>query len=167
VKGQEKAELNDRLYESINAAEFRGLSRFGDDFIRTRVRPKGGSTAYGPLQITTGLMRSAKSQLNLNKPERQYVERFIDQGEKFIKYGNEPNRTGYEKRFDYGGSGELTSDLDKQLYKQVAKKLLELVWNQSDQDMKKFLNAWRYGGAKDVETSDKKYFSAFVKTFSN
>ena len=167
-RGMEKRKtLPDRLYEAVNAAEFRGLSRFGDEFIRTRHSPKGGSTAYGPLQITTGLMRSAREQLSLTKSESRYVDRFIAQGEKFIKFGNEPDRTGYEKRYDYGGKGDLTSKADKKLYEQVGKKLLSLVWKQSDDDMKTFLNAWRFGGSKDVEKEDNKYFVAFTGSFTD
>ena len=167
-RGMEKRKtLPDRLYQAINAAEFRGLSKFRDAFIRTRHSPKGGSTAYGPLQITTGLMRSARDQLSLTKPESRYVDRFIEQGEKFIKYGNEPDRTGYEEKYDYGGEGDLTSRADRRLYEQVGKKLISLIWKQSDEDMRKFLSAWRFGGSKDVEKADKKYFVAFTRSFDD
>ena len=112
-------------------------------------------------------MRSAREQLSLTKSESRYVDRFIAQGEKFIKFGNEPDRTGYEKRYDYGGKGDLTSKADKKLYEQVGKKLLSLVWKQSDDDMKTFLNAWRFGGSKDVEKEDNKYFVAFTGSFTD
>ena len=163
--GKKEPSVADKLYDAINAAEFRGLSRFGSNFIRTRHAPKGGSSAYGPLQITTGLMRIARNQLKLNKRETAYVERFIKQGELFLKYGNEPDREGYQDKYDYGGKGDLSGSADRKLYEQVGKKLLDLVWKQSNEDMKTFLNAWRFGGKKEVERKDRKYFAAFKASF--
>ena len=165
--GEKDKGVEDNLYNAIFKSEFRGLNRF-NPFIRTNTAPKGGSSAYGPLQITNGLMKSAKDQMTLTTAETDYVERFIEQGEKFLKFGREPNIQGYEKKYDYGGEGDLTSSRDKALYKQVGKKLIRLVWEQSDGEWKKFLNAWRYGEGsnKDVQSSDKKYYSAFVNNFN-
>ena len=162
----QKNSIEERLYDSIFKAEFSPLTRF-KPFIRTRHSPKGGSSAYGPLQITTGLMKSAESQLTLTKKEKDYVRRFINQGEKFLEFGNEPDREGYEKKYDYGGEGDLTTNSDKRLYKQVGKKLIRLVWDQSGGDWKAFINAWRYGEGsnKDVEKADKRYFAAFTDSF--
>jgi len=163
---EEKNSVENRLYDSIFKAEFSPLARI-KPFIRTRHAPKGGSSAYGPLQITTGLMESAESQLTLTKKEKEYVRRFIDQGKKFLKFGNEPDQEGYEKKYDYGGEGDLTTKSDKRLYERVGKKLLRLVWDQSGGDWKTFINSWRYGEGsnKDVEKSDKRYFAAFTDNF--
>ena len=74
---------------------------------------------------------------------------------------------GYESKYDYGGSGDLTTAADKRMYKQVGEKLLRLVWDQSDGDKNRFLTAWRYGegSGKDVEQEDKRYYKAFTKVF--
>ena len=112
-------------------------------------------------------MKSARDQLTLTNKESNYVDRFIEQGHKFLEFGREPDKEGYESKYDYGGSGDLTTAADKRMYKQVANKLLGLVWEQSDGDWRKFLTAWRYGegSGKDVEEEDKKYYKAFVKVF--
>ena len=153
------------LYDSVFNAEFESGKR--NAFIRTRYAPEGGSSAYGPLQITVGLMKSAKPDLKLTKKESEYVNKFIQQGDNFLKYGHEPDKEGYEAKYDYGGSGDLTSSADKRMYKQVGKKLLQLVWDQSDGDMNRFLTAWRYGegSGKDVEQEDERYYKAFTKVF--
>ena len=152
----------DNLYDSVFAAEFRGIDRLRP-FIRTRHAPKDGSSAYGPLQITVGLMEDAQSQMKLTDVEAEYVERFIEQGRKFLEFGREPNKPGYHKRYDYGGEGDLTSANDKRLYKRVGKKLVALIWEQAGRDWEKFVNDWRYGAGseKDVATNDKKYLEAF------
>jgi hypothetical protein len=166
--GPKEKTIEDKLYESVNAAEFRGMSRFiGSHFIRTRHAPEGGSSAYGPLQITIGLMRLAKDDLKLTKSESSYVKRFIRQGELFLKFGNEPDREGYESKYDYGGEGDLSGSADRKLYEQVGKKLLALVWGQSHEDPQAFLNSWRFGGEKEVEKQDRKYFDAFHNEFKD
>ena len=58
-----KPDIPASLYDAVFNAEFRSGKR--NAFIRTRVAPKEGSSAYGPLQITVGLMKSARDQLTL------------------------------------------------------------------------------------------------------
>ena len=170
VQGRDQEKANaaretENLYDSVFNAEFESGKR--NAFIRTKFAPKEGSSAYGPLQITVGLMKSARDQLTLTEKESNYIERFIEQGNKFLKYGKEPDMEGYESKYDYGGSGDLTTAADKRMYKQVGEKLLRLVWDQSDGDKNRFLTAWRYGegSGKDVEQEDKRYYKAFTKVF--
>jgi hypothetical protein len=113
------------------------------------------------------LMDSAKDQLTLTEEEAKYVDRFIEQGRLFLKFGKEPDMEGYKERYDYGGAGDLTSPSNRKLYRQVGKKLLLLVWKQAEGDWRAFLNAWRYGEASDknVEITDKDYFTAFTDNY--
>jgi len=156
----------DNLYESIYAAEFRGVDR-KRPFIRTRYAPKDGSSAYGPLQITMSLMRDARNQMNLSDSESKYVDRFIEQGRKFLEFGREPDKPGYQKRYDYGGEGDLTSANDKRMYQRVGKKLVAVIWDEADGDWKRFVKHWRYGAGsdKDVAQTDSKYFKAFERVY--
>ena len=112
-------------------------------------------------------MRSARDKLNLTENESAYVDRFIEQGEKFLEYGTEPDKEGYESKYDYGGSGDLDSSSDKRFYKQVGKKLLNLMWQEADGDWRTFVNNWRYGEGSDrnVEEEDSRYFNAFTDSF--
>jgi hypothetical protein len=113
------------------------LVRGRDGFIRTRTIPVAGSTAYGPYQMTRdraeNILKNKPHLLkNYNKEQIDYLNRFIEQGELFNKYGynkrymaKNPNAVdprklpNYDKRFDYGGTGILNTERDKELYFEV------------------------------------------------
>jgi hypothetical protein len=141
--------------------------RANSGFIRTRHAPPEGSSAYGPLQITKTLMVLAKPRLieSLSEEEADYVNRFIEQADKFLKYGREPDKEGYHERYDYGGQGDLTSTKDRELYKSVGKKLIELVYNDAGKDLDRFIQQWRYesGTEKRVDVDDPKYYKAYME----
>ena len=149
--------IEDKLYDALSSAEFRGTT---PDFIRTKAKATpGGSTAYGPVQITRTLLSEKKGKLNLTAKEDNYVDRFLEQGKKFAEFGNEPNKSGYDTKYDYGGVGDLTSQKDQKLYKSVAKKLIKLLWDEKGQDMEKFIGRWRGVPRKQ----DVDYYKAFDK----
>jgi len=112
-------------------------------------------------------MTSGSAQLDLTDKESDYVVRFKEQARLFLKYGREPDKEGYHPRYDYGGSGDLTSDEDKALYESVGRKLIQLVLDQSGNDTDEFINQWRYGkGNKgDVSKDDEKYYAAFKEAY--
>ena len=150
---------NDELFEAIALAETGGES---DPFIRTRVAPAGGSTAYGPVQITGTL---AKDYLNrrdslFSPEEKNYLERFIEQADKFSTFGLEPEKEGYNPRYDYGGEGVLRSEEDKAIYKSVAEKMLGDIYESNDADIDKTIKDWRFGSNSDKgESDDENYFN--------
>ena len=141
--------------------------RANSGFIRTRYAPALGSSAYGPLQITKTLMVLAKPRLieSLSEEEADYVNRFIEQADKFLKYGREPDKEGYHERYDYGGQGDLTSTKYRELYRSVGKKLIELVYNDAGKDLDKFIQQWRFesGTEKRVDVDDPKYYKAYME----
>ena len=146
------------LYNAISSAEFRGTD---PSFIRTRhSEAEGGSTAYGPVQITSTLMGEKRGELNLTSDEDEYVDRFLEQGRRFNKYGNEPDLPGYDPKYDYGGEGDLTSEQDQELYRSVAEKLINLMWREKDEDIESFLERWR--GVPRQQDED--YYKAFDKS---
>ena len=102
---------------------------------------------------------------SLSEEEADYVNRFIEQADKFLKYGREPDKEGYHKRYDYGGQGDLTSTKDRELYKSVGKKLIELVYNDAGKDLDRFIQQWRYesGTEKRVDIDDPKYYKAYME----
>lgn len=112
-----------RLYRAISRAET-GSEK--DPFIRTRYRPKGGSTAYGPAQVTNGLFQDFLTGHDFkdafSTDERNYLRRALAQASKFRWYGNEPNKAGYHPMYDYGGAGELANAADRAMYQQVVTK---------------------------------------------
>ena len=146
------------LYNAISSAEFRGTE---PSFIRTKhSEAEGGSTAYGPVQITSTLMGEKRGELNLTIDEDKYVDRFLEQGRRFNKYGNEPDLPGYDPKYDYGGAGDLTSEQDQELYRSVAEKLINLMWREKDEDIESFLERWR--GVPRQQDED--YYKAFDKS---
>lgn len=142
------------LYHALQYAETGGEK---DPFIRTRVAPKAGSTAYGPVQITGSLVRDylkRKPQL-FDEAETEYAQRLVQQADKFARFGKNPKAPGYDPRFDYGGSGELASTpQDRVLYGRVAAKLIGQQLAESGGDLQKFIARWRGVPA----TQDPRYF---------
>lgn len=146
----------DTLYEKVAEAETGGEK---DPFIRTRVAPKSGSTAYGPVQVTGKLVRGHLMPGNVSRftPEEQaFLKRMDSQAQKFASFGKEPTKPGYDPRFDYGGAGDLVkTDADKATYHQVAKKMLAYEVEQAKGDPVRAVERWR----GKTRTEDPKYFS--------
>jgi len=161
------------LYEALANAE---TGRMGKKFIRTKKAPKGGSSAYGPTQITKGLVDSSKAQgLFEGTGVENYVDRFQEQGAKFLKYGREPNKAGYEEKYDYGGEGDLTSPEDRKSYKQMSDILIRDAWEQAVKDnpsdpVDTFIRYWRYGKGESPkysldDKSTSSYYDRFKKAY--
>ena len=168
-------ELPDYLYRALANAETGGE---GKKFIRTKDSKDGGSSAYGPVQITKNLVSLEKNAgLFKGTDVENYVNRYLEQARKFLKYGKEPNLKGYDPRYDYGGEGDLTSDKDKEDYRKMADILIDKHWEQAVEQSKKpngidavdyFVREWKYGMPKmgNYSLSDKRtksYFDRFKK----
>ena len=106
-----------------------------DPWIRTRVRDTpGGSTAFGPLQITgstldefTDKHLTARGQERLSDKEKSLVNKLKKQAkEKFAKYGNEPDKEGYDPKYDYGGAGDPLTSEEKDTYWDLGDRLFRL-----------------------------------------
>jgi hypothetical protein len=133
VVGASKAEARALSDPKIRAVAQVETGSEADPFIRTRFNPLGGSTAYGPLQVTTTL---AKDMMNrkadkFTPEEIAYLDRFIKQGFMFNKFGGEPDKAGFDPKYDYGGEGDLISDVDRNLYWQVFEKVFDEVVDES------------------------------------
>lgn len=151
-----------RLYAALAVAETGGEK---DPFIRTKVAPKAGSTAYGPVQITGTLVRDyVKRRPGLfDEDELEYAKRMIDQSDKFAKFGRNPQAKGYDARFDYGGAGELgQTPEDRDMYARVATKLIDAKWRESGGNLQQFIKAWRGVPAQQ----DPGYFKKVQAMFS-
>tara|TARA_R110000765_G_scaffold263775_3_gene363457 strand:+ start:268 stop:624 length:357 start_codon:yes stop_codon:yes gene_type:complete len=114
--------------------------------------------------------KMSKLMESLNEKEKDYVKRFVEQANKFLKYGREPDKEGYQERYDYGGKGDLTSEEDRSLYKSVGKKLIELVYKEAGNDSFRFSQIWRYGAneeEKRVDVDDPKYYKAYMDSLNS
>lgn len=141
--------IEDQLYRAISQAE---TGPYTDKWIRNEVNE--ASSAYGPAQITYSL---ARDYLNKKKElftaeEQAYLNKFVEQGKKFINKG-----TG---KYALGGSGDLTSDNDKMLYESVAKKMLIDHYNNAGEDLEKTWNMWRFGPKGGTDERYQKEFMA-------
>lgn len=159
------ASVEDALYNAFSQAETGSVK---DPWIRTMYAPAGGSTAYGPVQITRTLAEDYLKRYKdiFSQEEIDYLNRFIDQGKMFAKFGKEPNRKGYDPRYDYGGTGDLTSPQDKALYESVAKKMLMKQYEDNKGNLEDTIKQWRFGSAsKEGRKADERYFKTVENTF--
>ena len=123
----------DKLYNSFVHAETGHLE--GDNkFRRTEDSTvAGGSSAYGPAQMTGILVRDMLDRGVVPDHLKDYANRFLDQSDLFLKYGNEKGLKGYDSKYDYSGSGHLTSLEDQKNYEELAKAILSYKWKNAQE----------------------------------
>ena len=123
----------DKLYNSFVHAETGHLE--GDNkFRRTEDSTvAGGSSAYGPAQMTGILVRDMLDRGVVPDHLKDYTNRFLDQSDLFLKYGNEKGLKGYDSKYDYSGSGHLTSLEDQKNYEELAKAILSYKWKNAQE----------------------------------
>ncbi len=165
IKDEDMIEL-DELTMGLREAETGSVS---DPFIRTQApETSTGSTAYGPLQLTNTTAQDIKKRHRslFSEEELKYLDRFNKQGKLFVKFGREPNKAGYDERYDYGGVGDLTSAKDQELYYKVISKMLQAKAKDVQRKTGKepsiieVIEAWRGKSIKD----DPKYFMKVLAT---
>lgn len=131
---------------------------------RTFVRNQpGGSSAYGPVQITATLfqdMHEKPEKYGLSPEDKANLPFFLDQGKEFLKQGNVP---GADPTYDYSGRGHLDK-LDpkeqvrkKAAYKSLAKKAIREHFIRAGGTEQDMVRLWR--GKEPHE--DPKYFQKY------
>ena len=174
----------DKLYEAFENAETGHLK--GDDkFRRTEANlTKGGSSAYGPTQITGTLVRDMLDRGVIPDHLKDYANRFLDQSDLFLKYGNEKGLKGYDSKYDYSGSGHLTSLEDQKNYEELAKAILSYKWKNAQETstegkpmgfaaaaagkdpINTIIRDWRFGpDSKKGRANDSRYWRRFKESF--
>ncbi|ELM4095994.1 hypothetical protein RYG49_001260 [Salmonella enterica] len=142
------------LYGALREAETGGES---DPYIRTKAAEGGKpSSAFGPLQITRDLMKDfyANESKNLSESERDYVKRFIVQGDQMLKAKAD------DPKYGYGKAGDLGSPADRKMYDIVGPKILKMLVDRNGNSLNKTVKSWR--GKYDAAYA-RKVRSAFVK----
>ena len=151
----------DEIYDAFKFAE---TGSFNNPWIRTVARKTpGGSTAFGPVQITGSLLDLYKN----NRPEiwSKHLDigpTLLQQAGWFSKYGNEPDLSGYKNIWDYGGTGFGLSDKEKGSYKDLAQDMMKDIWKEKKNkknSVEEFIQSWR-GKSKD---EDPDYYKRFNK----
>lgn len=141
----------DRMYAAIQHAE---TGSYHNPYIRTVAKnTPGGSTAFGPVQITDTL---AKDYVNKLSPESQqfYHQVLAPRYQAMRESGNNKGKVpNYNPDFDYGGTAQFDPSQNAQDYEQFAKELMSHV-AQKAPDEQSFIQAWR---GKAV-TADPEYY---------
>lgn len=175
----------DDIYSKVSLAETRGLrdKEEGGQWWRRTLEPETptGSSAFGPVQITRDLFADFKeraSQFGMPKEVMDSLEFFIMQGDKFLEYGNEPNKEGYDPAFDYSvkgdnygrgyfsGTEEANAILEKyggaeklkKDYSTIAKTAMKYFLDQYGGDMERFVERWRGKTRKE----NPKYYETII-----
>ena len=152
------------MYDAIMGAEHQGyLDKEGyNPWIRTKATGTG-SSAFGPVQLTGGQgsmmanVAGGYTNIGATPEEIEWIKsRYLPQAGKFLQYGGDDMIEGME-RYDYGGTGDF-SDIDKQMYENVANKLISSEYKRTGGDMDKFIQSWR---GKSYE-EDHEYYD-FIK----
>jgi len=132
-----------QLYEALAASETGGEK---NPFIRTKVRPAAGSTAYGPVQITGPTAADFTNRLkgSLSPDVLRYAQQMSNQSKLFLQHGNNKSKPGYDSTYDYGGTGHLGQTPTQQaLYRKFAEAMIQRMYQNSGGDIGKFIQRWR------------------------
>jgi len=145
----------DELYDAFKHAETGGES---NPWIRTKVRPKGGSTAYGPVQLTKRLVDLYReNEPQVLAPYSDILKKFDKQAELFKTHGAEPEKQrGYNTIWDYGGTGFNWSDKEKDQYEVMNKAIMSHMMTYQP-DMDSFISGWR----GESRGNDRDYYERF------
>ena len=121
AKVSNEMDQTDKLYSAFKNAETRGLEG-SDAFIRTKANlGPGGSSAYGPVQITGTLVQDMMDRGVIPDDLKDYSNRFLDQSKLFLKYGNEKELEGYDPKY---GARPLSRIIQEHIKKPLAEELL-------------------------------------------
>ncbi|MCD4771419.1 hypothetical protein K8R30_03305 [archaeon] len=183
---------SDKIYKALMASEHGTNYNYRTDrftwsytpWIRTKVHGST-STAYGPVQITKGLVQShlKNEVVDWTPEEEKFLGRYIEQGWRFLAHGDRKDAgtvdpsvvtknpltyanlkistgTEYDPLYDYGGAGELTSDADKAMYKQMAIKMIEEINLRRKGNVDEVWREWRFG-AGGMHEEDERYEKRF------
>jgi len=164
----------EKLYNSFMNAETGNLKGI-NKFIRTKANlAEGGSSAYGPVQMTGTLVRDMLERKVVPKHLEDYANKFLEQSEKFLIHGNEEDKSWYKSKYGYGGEGDLTSVEDQEKYKELAKSILSYHWKNAQAQQRgpwkdpvnTIIHAWRFGPSSEKgETDDQNFWNRFKKSF--
>jgi hypothetical protein len=187
AKVSNEMDQTDKLYSAFKNAETRGLEG-SDAFIRTKANlAPGGSSAYGPVQITGTLVQDMMDRGVIPDDLKDYSNRFLDQSKLFLKYGNEKELEGYDPKYDYGGSGHLTTPQDQEDYSKLAKVIIANHYRNAQNQVVQtpgragmtgngpgrnpvhsVIGDWRFGvNSKKGKDNDLRYYNTFMKSYNN
>ena len=151
------------LYEALSYAETGGER---NPWIRTNYQPPEGSSAFGPVQITKGLLENAiKNKLLSDDAIKFSNDVLLPMQSNMLKYGGGDMKPGYEM-YDYGGTGGFKPEEYSKEYKNLSKELIKWHIEKSEGDIDKFLTLWK-SGSLDGKAPDEGYIKRFKSKYKN
>lgn len=165
----------DHFYGAIANAET-GSEK--DRWIRTRGVPGESSSAWGEVQLTK---YKADDYFDRFKEDMAPYKEFYDtvlnpMYVNFLEYGREPNKPGYDPRWEYGAYGIRLTDEQKEMYRNMTKAMMRIDEREArrifkeqginptaDQLFQKRIELWR---GKPL-SSDKRYKTDFYSYWNN
>jgi len=156
----------DNLYKAFSGAE---TEAFDNPWIRTTYRDaEGGSTAFGPVQLTGSLVRNYL----LNKPEiiedKDFANAYLLNSQEFAKHGNNKGKMhNFNPDYDYGGPGGMAGEEHHEGYAKLSKAIMNDLWSKAkttDKPLENMIKYWRWGeGSDKTRADDPEYFTRFFK----
>ena len=142
---------NFNLEDIYNAYQFAETGSFNNPWIRTVAEnTPGGSTAYGPVQITGGLIDDFyNNERSIFDDNSDIAQTLRGQAALFSHFGN-----------DYKGEGIGLTDIQKVQYKDFAQDMMMDMWNKNknkENPVQSFIEAWR---GKTID-EDEDYYKRF------
>lgn len=137
-----------------------------DPWIRTNARnTPGGSSAFGPVQITRGLIEDMMNRNFLSQESQLFANNvMLPMQKNFLKYGNMPGLTEEQRIFDYGGGGGFNKQEHWDSYQKMANEIIGALMQQTSNDgqpnIDAFLKRWR---GQDPEEGYKQRFMKAYK----
>lgn len=165
----------DHFYGAIANAETGGEK---DRWIRTKGEPGVSSSAWGEVQLTK---YKADDYFDRFKDDMAPYKEFYDtvlnpMYVNFLEYGREPNKPGYDPRWEYGAYGIRLTDEQKEMYRNMTKAMMRVDEREArrifkeqginptaDQLFQKRIELWR---GKPL-SSDKRYKTDFYSYWDN
>jgi len=150
----------DDIYNAVAFAETGGEA---NPWIRTRIQPPGGSTAYGPVQLTALKAGDYMDRFfPVLSPFLNFFAMFAAQGHKFRRWGGVEDVPPEMQKYNYGGAGDIgASETDRREYVRFAKALMQLDLYAVNYNLGRFIERWR--GVPECE--DPGYFEKVKNRF--
>lgn len=134
-----------QMYDAYEFAETGTIVPKGQQYWkRTTHAPKGGSSAFGPVQTTRSLVLTAMK-YNPSFAKRYgkwYHSSMGPMQANFLKFGREPKKKGYDVNYEYGGHG-YWDPKHNEMYKNMNLDLMRLTLRDADKKWNKLPTAQR------------------------
>ncbi len=133
----------DKMYSAIQNAETGSVD---NPYIRTTANnAPGGSTAFGPVQVTYNLAQGANKNGYLSPESKKFFEEVMKpRYELMLKHGNNQGKIpDYNPAFDYGGTIQFDPTQHGQQYEQFAKEIMSGIAKEAGGREDKFVQLWR------------------------